>query len=74
MNHDVLHHGVLYSKALGEAAFIGHVHVVPLRNTGGTTAGTRIPDVLQLFTNTVMLHRWLATQPARPIANSRPKK
>lgn len=77
MNHDVLHHGVAYSEALGETAFIGRTRVVPPRNTGNATAGTRFPYVLQLFTrlvNTVMLNRWLGIQPALPIANSRLKK
>ena len=32
---DVSYHGVVYTEALGEAAFIGRARVVPLRNTGG---------------------------------------
>lgn len=31
---DVSYHGVVYTEALGEAAYIGRVRVVPLRNTG----------------------------------------
>jgi O-acetylhomoserine (thiol)-lyase len=31
---DVSYHGVVYTKALGAAAFIGRARVVPLRNTG----------------------------------------
>lgn len=31
---DVSYHGVIYTEALGEAAFIGRARVVPLRNTG----------------------------------------
>ncbi len=31
---DVSYHGVVYTEALGEAAFIGRARVVPLRNTG----------------------------------------
>ena len=31
---DVSYHGVVYTEALGEAAFIGRTRVVPLRNTG----------------------------------------
>jgi O-acetylhomoserine (thiol)-lyase len=32
---DVSYHGVVYTEALGPAAFIGRARVVPLRNTGG---------------------------------------
>lgn len=32
---DPSYHGVVYTEALGEAAFIGRARVVPLRNTGG---------------------------------------
>ena len=32
---DVSYHGVIYTEALGAAAFIGRARVVPLRNTGG---------------------------------------
>lgn len=32
---DVSYHGVVYTEALGAAAFIGRARVVPLRNTGG---------------------------------------
>jgi O-acetylhomoserine (thiol)-lyase len=31
---DVSYHGVVYTEALGEAAYIGRARVVPLRNTG----------------------------------------
>lgn len=31
---DASYHGVVYTEALGEAAFIGRARVVPLRNTG----------------------------------------
>ena len=31
---DPSYHGVIYTEALGEAAFIGRARVVPLRNTG----------------------------------------
>jgi O-acetylhomoserine sulfhydrylase len=31
---DPSYHGVVYTEALGEAAFIGRARVVPLRNTG----------------------------------------
>jgi O-acetylhomoserine (thiol)-lyase len=32
---DVSYHGVVYTEALGETAYIGRARVVPLRNTGG---------------------------------------
>ncbi len=32
---DVSYHGVVYTEALGEAAYIGRCRVVPLRNMGG---------------------------------------
>jgi len=32
---DVSYHGVVYTEALGAAAYIGRARVVPLRNTGG---------------------------------------
>jgi O-acetylhomoserine (thiol)-lyase len=31
---DVSYHGVVYTEALGPAAYIGRARVVPLRNTG----------------------------------------
>jgi O-acetylhomoserine (thiol)-lyase len=35
---DVSYHGVVYTEALGEAAYIGRARVVPLRNMGATLA------------------------------------
>lgn len=35
---DPSYHGVVYTEALGEAAFIGRCRVVPLRNTGSAMA------------------------------------
>ncbi len=35
---DPSYHGVVYTEALGEAAFIGRCRVVPLRNTGSALA------------------------------------
>ncbi|MEW5008835.1 MAG: aminotransferase class I/II-fold pyridoxal phosphate-dependent enzyme [Cycloclasticus sp.] len=35
---DPSYHGVIYTEALGEAAFIGRCRVVPLRNTGAALA------------------------------------
>ncbi|WP_027015566.1 O-acetylhomoserine aminocarboxypropyltransferase/cysteine synthase family protein [Comamonas composti] len=35
---DISYHGVVYTEALGEAAYIGRVRVVPLRNTGAAIA------------------------------------
>jgi len=35
---DAAYHGVVYTEALGEAAYIGRCRVVPLRNTGSALA------------------------------------
>ncbi len=37
---DSSYHGVVYTEALGDAAFIGRARVVPLRNTGGAISPT----------------------------------
>ncbi len=43
------YHGVVYTEALGEAAFIGRARTVPLRNTGSAlrecAEGSQIPPV-----------------------------
>lgn len=42
---DPSYHGVVYTEAMGPAAFIGRCRVVPLRNTGGgTLAYECVPD------------------------------
>jgi O-acetylhomoserine (thiol)-lyase len=44
---DVSYHGVIYTEALGPAAFIGRARVVPLRNTGAAISPFNAFLVLQ---------------------------
>ncbi len=44
---DPSHHGVVYTEALGEAAFIGRARVVPLRNTGAAISPMNAFLILQ---------------------------
>ena len=44
---DPSYHGVVYTEALGEAAFIGRCRVVPLRNTGAAISPTNSFNILQ---------------------------
>ncbi|MDR6215784.1 aminotransferase class I/II-fold pyridoxal phosphate-dependent enzyme [Paracidovorax wautersii] len=44
---DVSYHGVVYTEALGEAAFVGRARVVPLRNTGAALAPQNAFLILQ---------------------------
>lgn len=44
---DPSYHGVVYTEALGEAAFIGRARVVPLRNTGGALAAQSAFQLMQ---------------------------
>ena len=44
---DVSYHGVVYTEALGPAAFIGRARVVPLRNTGAALAPLNAFLILQ---------------------------
>ena len=44
---DVSYHGVVYTQALGPAAFIGRARVVPLRNTGAAIAPMNAFLILQ---------------------------
>lgn len=44
---DPSYHGVVYTEALGEAAFIGRARVVPLRNTGAALAAQSAFQLLQ---------------------------
>lgn len=44
---DPSYHGVVYTEALEEAAFIGRARVVPLRNTGATLAAQSAFNLLQ---------------------------
>ena len=44
---DVSYHGVVYTEALGPAAFIGRARVVPLRNTGAALSPMSTFQILQ---------------------------
>ncbi|MEL0035848.1 MAG: aminotransferase class I/II-fold pyridoxal phosphate-dependent enzyme, partial [Gammaproteobacteria bacterium] len=44
---DPSYHGVIYTEALGEAAFIGRCRVVPLRNTGAALSPQNAFQILQ---------------------------
>ncbi len=44
---DPSYHGVVYTEALEEAAFIGRCRVVPLRNTGAAISPTNSFNILQ---------------------------
>ncbi|MEZ7835915.1 MAG: aminotransferase class I/II-fold pyridoxal phosphate-dependent enzyme [Burkholderiaceae bacterium] len=44
---DVSYHGVVYTEALGPAAFIGRARVVPLRNTGAALSPMSAFQILQ---------------------------
>lgn len=44
---DPSYHGVVYTEALGEAAFIGRCRVVPLRNTGSAISPMNAFQILQ---------------------------
>lgn len=69
---DVSYHGVIYTKALGEAAFIGRARVVPLRNMGAAISPFNAFLILQgletlplrmdrICENTVKVARFLAS-------------
>lgn len=44
---DPSYHGVIYTEALGEAAYIGRCRVVPLRNTGAAISPLNAFQILQ---------------------------
>ncbi|KMT66934.1 O-acetylhomoserine aminocarboxypropyltransferase/cysteine synthase family protein [Catenovulum maritimum] len=44
---DPSYHGVIYTEALGEAAYIGRCRVVPLRNTGAAISPMNAFQILQ---------------------------
>ena len=44
---DASYHGVIYTEALGEAAYIGRARVVPLRNTGAAISPQNAFQILQ---------------------------
>lgn len=71
---DVSYHGVVYTEALGPAAFIGRARVVPLRNTGAALSPFNAFMILQgietlalrmdrICENTLALARFLQAHP-----------
>ena len=71
---DAAYHGVIYTDALGEAAYIGRARLVPLRNTGAAIAPMNAFLVLQGIEtlplrmdrhceNALMVARWLQAHP-----------
>ncbi|MET4694349.1 O-acetylhomoserine aminocarboxypropyltransferase/cysteine synthase family protein [Endozoicomonas lisbonensis] len=44
---DPSYHGVVYTEALGDAAYIGRARVVPLRNTGGALSAQSAFQLMQ---------------------------
>jgi O-acetylhomoserine (thiol)-lyase len=55
---DPSYHGVVYTEALGPAAYIGRCRVVPLRNTGAAISPTNAFNILQgLETLTLRMER-----------------
>jgi len=71
---DVSYHGVVYTEALGPAAFIGRARVVPLRNMGATLAPLNAFLILQgietlalrmdrICDNTLALAQYLQSHP-----------
>lgn len=71
---DVSYHGVVYTEALGPAAYIGRARVVPLRNTGGALSPFNAFLILQgietlalrmdrICDNTLALAKYLEKHP-----------
>ena len=71
---DVSYHGVVYTEALGAAAFIGRARVVPLRNTGAALSPFNAFMILQgietlplrmdrICENTLTLAKFLQNHP-----------
>ncbi len=71
---DVSYHGVVYTEALGPAAYIGRARVVPLRNTGAAISPMNAFLVLQgietlalrmdrICENTLAVARYLQSHP-----------
>ncbi|GAA5166862.1 O-acetylhomoserine aminocarboxypropyltransferase/cysteine synthase family protein [Viridibacterium curvum] len=69
---DVSYHGVVYTEALGPAAYIGRARVVPLRNTGAAISPFNAFQILQgietvglrldrITENTIKIARYLKT-------------
>ncbi len=71
---DVSYHGVVYTEALGPAAYIGRARVVPLRNTGAAISPFNAFQILQgietlalrmdrINANTLAVASWLQQHP-----------
>jgi O-acetylhomoserine (thiol)-lyase len=71
---DVSYHGVVYTEALGEAAYIGRARVVPLRNTGAAISPFNAFLILQgietlavrldrITDNTIAIAKYLQKHP-----------
>ena len=71
---DVSYHGVVYTEALGPAAYIGRARVVPLRNTGAAISPFNAFQILQgietlalrmdrICDNTLALAKYLQQHP-----------
>src|SRR5690606_16474070 len=71
---DVSYHGVVYTEALGPAAYIGRARVVPLRNTGAALSPFNAFLILQgietlalrmdrIVENTQKIAEYLQTHP-----------
>ncbi|MFT4197019.1 MAG: aminotransferase class V-fold PLP-dependent enzyme [Pseudoxanthomonas sp.] len=71
---DVSYHGVVYTEALGPAAYIGRARVVPLRNTGAALSPFNAFQLLQgietlplrldrINANTLAIAAWLRKHP-----------
>ncbi|MCG3202205.1 MAG: L-methionine gamma-lyase [Gammaproteobacteria bacterium] len=77
---DVSYHGVVYTEALGPAAYIGRARVVPLRNTGAALSPFNAFLVLQgvdtlclrmdrICENTLAVAKFLKSHPKVPWVN-----
>ena len=64
---DVSYHGVVYTEALGPAAFIGRARVVPLRNMGAAISPFNVFLILQGI-ETLALRMDRITENARKVA------
>ncbi|MYN19786.1 aminotransferase class V-fold PLP-dependent enzyme [Rugamonas sp. FT107W] len=64
---DVSYHGVVYTEALGPAAYIGRARVVPLRNTGAAISPFNAFLILQGI-ETLALRMERITENARKVA------
>ncbi|MYM88340.1 aminotransferase class V-fold PLP-dependent enzyme [Rugamonas sp. FT82W] len=64
---DVSYHGVVYTEALGAAAYIGRARVVPLRNTGAAISPFNAFLILQGI-ETLALRMERITENARKVA------